>query len=183
MRDRLDSIVIGVIIAVLGLLIGFITNIGTSSTPEWASIAFVVTIGVGGFSAVLGVATLVANRYNERLREQRKDTLERQREAMLAKETLAMREQRHEFNYPDMASTLTMYVDYLRDQGEVERARELDEQALEMRQRLFEGDHPDVAASLNSLANDLRALGEVERARELDEQTLEMQRRLKQRKQ
>jgi tetratricopeptide (TPR) repeat protein len=96
----------------------------------------------------------------------------------LHEEALAMRQRVYEGDHPDMAASLTILANDLRDLGEPERARDLNEQALALYQRLYEGDHSSVAVALNNLAVALSELGEHARARDLNEQALAMRQRL-----
>lgn len=93
-------------------------------------------------------------------------------------EALAIREQLHPGDHPDVARSLNSLAIDLSRLGDFEGARQLHERALEMRQRLYRGDHPSVASSLHNLGINFRTLGLLDRALELHRRALEMRRRL-----
>jgi serine/threonine-protein kinase len=96
----------------------------------------------------------------------------------LLKQALALRQDLHGRQHPDLAVSLYDLGSYYRDVGEYEAAEPLYRQALEMQEALFGPEHADVAASLRSLASLYRQQGEYEAAEPLYRQALAMQQRL-----
>jgi tetratricopeptide (TPR) repeat protein len=90
----------------------------------------------------------------------------------LLRRGLAITEQAHGPNHPDVATRLNNLATVLQDLGDAAGARPLAERALAITERTEGLDHPDVAIRLNNLALVLHDLGDATGARLLAERAL-----------
>jgi CHAT domain-containing protein/Tfp pilus assembly protein PilF len=90
------------------------------------------------------------------------------------REALAIREQVHGPNHPDVATSLNNLAWLLVENGDYAEARPLLERALQIREQVFGPNHPEVAGTLNLFGHLLYLSGDYGTARPLLERSLKI---------